>query len=136
MPDQYDNIQRTLGELRGDVKAILREMERDRNDSREARRVMYERIERVEESVVMTGQVAAQARDKIKEVETLADDTKDKLTALDNVVTKDMKPQTDRLKNIGLKGGGFLAGAALVGGFAAQPVWAAVANALDKVFKP
>ncbi len=55
---------------------------------------------------------------------------------VEETLLKDVKPQTDKLKNLGVKGGGFLAGAALIGGLAAQPAWTAIANAFEKVFKP
>jgi protein subunit release factor B len=122
VPDQLSNIERAIGELRGDVRAILRQMEQEREDAKDSRARVYERVERVEQSVTIAGQIAAQARDKA--------------TAVETTVTNEVKPQTDKLKNLGVKGGGFLAGAALVGGFAAQPVWAAIANAFDKLFKP
>lgn len=122
MPDQLANIERALGELRGDVRAILRQMEQEREDAKDSRARVYERVERVEQSVTIAGQIAAQARDKA--------------TAVEKTVTDEVKPQTDKLKNLGVKGGGFLAGAALVGGFAAQPVWAAIGTAFDKLFKP
>lgn len=114
-------IQRALGELRGDVKAILRQMAQERDDAKDSRQRVYERVERVEESVTIAGQVAAQARDKANAVEA--------------VVTKEVLPQTNRLKMIGIKGGGFLAGAAMVGGLAAQPFWTAIASAFEKITK-
>lgn len=114
-------IQRALGELRGDVKAILRQMAQEREDAKDSRIRVYERVERVEESVTIAGQVAAQARDKANAVEA--------------VVTKEVLPQTNRLKMIGIKGGGFLAGAAMVGGLAAQPFWTAIASAFEKITK-
>lgn len=115
-------IHSQLGELRGDVKAILRSMAQEREDAKDSRARVYERVERVKESVTIAGQVAAQARDKT--------------IALEKTLHEEVKPQTDRLKNLGIKGGGFLAGAAMIGGLAAQPVYAAVADALGKLFKP
>lgn len=118
---QLSNIERSIGELRGDVRAILRQMEQEREDAKDSRVRIYERVERVEESVTIAGQVAAQARDKANAVE--------------KTIQDDVKPQTDRLKMLGLKGGAFLAGASLVGGFAAQPVFAAVTGVIEKIFK-
>lgn len=114
-------IQRALGELRGDVKAILRAMEQERSDAKESRRVIYERIERVEESVHIAAQVAAQARDRS------AANTK--------ILETEVLPQTGRIKAMGIKGGGFLAGAALVGGLASQPAVAAVVTFFEKFTK-
>lgn len=122
VPDQLANIERAIGELRGDVRAILRQLEQDRDDAKDSRVLIYERVERVEQSVTIAGQVAAQARDMA--------------TAVQHVVNNEVKPQTDRLKNLGVKGGGFLAGAALIGGLAAQPFWSTIVSAFDKVFKP
>ena len=119
-PD-LNTIHNQLGELRGDVKSILRQMQQEREDAKDSRARVYERVERVEESVTIAGQVAAQAMDKAMAVEkTIADD---------------VKPQTDKLKNLGIKGGGFLAGAAMVGGLAAQPFWTAIASAFEKITK-
>ena len=119
--DQLSQIHSQLGELRGDVKSILRQMSQDREDGKDSRARVYERVERIEESVTIAGQVAAQARDKAK--------------ALEALVVEEVKPQTDKLRNLGVKGGGFLAGAALVGGFVAQPFWTIVASAVDKFSK-
>lgn len=117
---QLSKIERDIGELRGDVRAMLREMERDRADSKESRARAYERVERAEETAAIAGQVAAQARD-------VAD-------GVSKLVKEEIKPQTDKLKNLGLKGGGFLTGAAMVGGLASGPMWASVASALEKIF--
>ena len=117
--NQLSNIERSLGELRGDVRAILREIERDRQDSKESRKRVYDRVERVEESVEIAGQVAAQARDKAE--------------AVSKIVTDEVKPQTDKLKNLGLKGGGFLAGAAMVGGLVSAPLFGSIASAIEKI---
>lgn len=116
-----DSIERALGELQGGVAAILRQLEVERSDARESRARVYERVERLEHSIAITGQIAAQARDET--------------SALHKVVHEDVKPQTDRIRNVGLKGGGFLAGAALVGGLVSQPVFSAMADAITKVFK-
>jgi predicted nucleic acid-binding Zn-ribbon protein len=121
MPDQLSNIERSIGELRGDVRAILRQMELEREDAKDSRARVYERVERVENSVAITGQIAAQARDKANAVET--------------TLTNDVKPQTDRLKLLGVKGGAFIAGASLLGGFVAQPFFTTVAAAFEKIFK-
>lgn len=118
---QLANIERALGEIQGTVKAIQNEMVRDRQDAKEARQRTYERIEKVEESVGIAGKVAAQARDN-------AD-------AVAKVVTEEVKPQTDKIKHLGIKGGGFLAGAAMVGGLVSAPLWTHIASAFDKLTK-
>lgn len=119
--NQLSNIERSLGELRGDVRAILREIERDRQDSKESRKRVYDRVERVEESVEIAGQVAAQARDRSE--------------ANARTIKEEILPQTNRIKAMGIKGGGFLAGAALVGGLASQPAVAAVVSFIEKFTK-
>lgn len=118
---QLNRLLETVGELRGDVKALLREVERERKDSQESRSRVYERIEHVEKTAVLAGQVAAQARDVAEGVSKL--------------VAEEVKPQTDKLKHLGLKGGGFLTGAALVGGLASQPLLTSIASAFEKVFR-
>lgn len=117
---QLAKIERDIGELRGDVRSVLRELERDRMDSKESRSRMYDRIERSEETAAISGKVAAQARDVASDV--------------DKLVRDEIKPQTDKLKNLGIKGGGFLTGAAMVGGLASAPLWSTAASALEKLF--
>lgn len=117
---QLSKIERDIGELRGDVRSMLREMERDRVESKESRQRAYERVERAEETAAIAGQVAAQARD-------VAD-------GVSKLVKEEIKPQTDKLKNLGVKGGGFLAGAAMVGGLASGPIWTTVISGLEKIF--
>lgn len=114
-------ISSELGELRGDVRAVLRELERDRSESREARARIYQRVEAVENKIVAVAEVAEEARDKVNSV--------------DKVVSEDIKPQTDKFKRIGIRGGGFLAGAAMVGGAAAGPVWSQLKAFADAIFK-
>ena len=118
---QLSSIERSLGELRGDVRSLLRELERDRVQSRESRGRLYERIEKIEADVKIVGAVASQARDK-------ADATA-------KTLAEEVKPQTDKIKALGIKGGGFLAGAALIGGLASAPAWAAIADAFQKMIK-
>ena len=110
-----------LGELKGNVKSILRQMQQEREDAKDSRARVYDRVERVEESVTIAGQVAAQARDKAN--------------AIEKLVSDEVKPQTDKLRLLGLKGGGFLAGAAMMGGLVAQPFWTAIASAFEKITK-
>lgn len=119
--NQLANIERALGEIQGTVKAIQNDMVRDRQESKEARQRTYERVEKVEESVGIAGQTAAQARDKADAVEKL--------------VAEEVKPQTDKIKHLGLKGGGFLAGAAMVGGLVSGPIWTNIASAFEKLTK-
>ena len=129
MSEQLSNIERALGEVQGTMKSILREMEREREDASKARARMYKRIEevdakveKVEETAVLAGQVAAQARDAN--------------IATTKLVTDDIKPQTDKLKSLGIKGTSFFAGAALVGGLVSAPLFTSIASAFEKVFKP
>lgn len=119
--NQLANIERALGEIQGTVKAIQNDMVRDRQEAKEDRQRTYERVEKVEESVGIAGQTAAQARDKANAVEKL--------------VAEEVKPQTDKIKHLGLKGGGFLAGAAMVGGLVSGPIWTNIASAFEKLTK-
>lgn len=118
---QLANIERSLGEIQGTVKAIESQMQRDRQDAKESRQKTYDRVERIEETVEIAGKVAAQARDKADTVEKL--------------VVNEVKPQTDKIKNLGVKGGGFLAGAALIGGLLSGPAWASMAKAVTEMFR-
>lgn len=120
-PTSLESIHHKLGELSGDVKAILRQMELERSNAKESRRVIYERIEKVEEIATIAGKVAGLAKEK-------ADTTS-------KIIVEEVKPQTDKLKALGVKTVGFLTGAGMVGGLAAQPAWAALVNAIDKLTK-
>jgi len=135
MTEQLANIERTLGEIQGTLRAVHRELERDRQDSKESRERMYKRIAEVDNkfyeleqkiesannTAVMAGQVAAQARDATK--------------ATDQLIKTEVVPQTNRLKSLGTKGAGFLAGVALAGGLMSAPLFTSIASALEKVFK-
>lgn len=118
---QSANIERLIGEVLNETKSLRRDFERDRIDAKESRTRVYDRVQRLEESIEITAKVAAQAREA---------STKNTKT-----IDEDIKPQTDKLKNIGAKGGSFLAGAALVGGLASAPFFQAVASAVEKLTK-
>ncbi|AVX04363.1 hypothetical protein MXMO3_01838 [Maritalea myrionectae] len=116
---QTTNIERLLGELLNETRSLRRDFERDRVDAKESRTRVYNRVERLEESIEITAKVAAQAREASQKNTSTID--------------KEIKPQTDRLKNLGVKGGGFLAGAALMGGLVSAPIVQAVVAALEKL---
>lgn len=104
-----------IGEIVGTLKAMEKRMDRDEA----ARGALYERIEKVEVDIGIVGQVAAQARD-------VADTAAETLK-------KEVVPQTNKIKALGLKGGGFLAGAAFIGGLGSAPLWSGLAAAIAKV---
>ena len=117
--NQLSDIERALGELRGDVRSILRQLVQERDDDKVIRSDMSERIGRVEVNVATASKVAAQALDVASGTE--------------RILNQEVRPQTDKLKNISLKAIGFLAGAGLLGGATATPVWSAIANVLGKL---
>lgn len=124
MPDSDVSIaavHRQLGELTGLVKAMTRELERDREEAREGRARLYARVEQIDKDLALTSQIAVQARDKV--------------AAVEKTVIDDVKPQTDKIRNMGLKGGGALAAIALVAGLGGGPAFAAVASFFEKITK-
>lgn len=118
--NQLANIERSLGNVEGTLNALVKEIARDREDAAESRARIYPRVEHAEETTAVAGTIAAQARDKVD--------------ALSRVIHEDMKPQTDRLKNLWRRGSGFLAAAALLGGMS-QPAFATIVKAIGEFLK-
>lgn len=142
MPDQptsLDNIYSRLGELTGLVKGLTGELQRDRElarqreeriadelkndreEAREGRARLYARIESLDKDLGITNQIAVQARDKA--------------AAVEKTVLDDVKPQTDKIRNLGIKGGGIIAALALVGGLGGSQAAAAVSTFIEKLMK-
>ena len=117
---QLAGIERALGSVQGTLDALVKEIARDRDEALDCRSRLYARVEKAEETTVIASQVAVQAREEIKDLKA--------------VVYEDMKPQTDRLKNVGLKASGFLAAAVLFGGLS-QSAFAHVVDVIGKIFK-
>lgn len=116
---QLAKIERDLGEIVAGQRAILREMERDRQESKESRARLYKRVDEVESSAAISGKVAAQARDRVD--------------ALEKIVVEEVKPQTDRLKNFSLKVSGFFIGVALISSAVSAPLWNGITAAIQKL---
>lgn len=125
---QMNAISETLGEVQGGVKAILRELDALKVERREDVLATSTRMDRLESDVNIVGQTAAQARDTAKAASKEVEDLK-------QVVYNDIKPQTDNIKRLGLKGMGFLTGVAFLGGFLGNPALAAFKQAIDKFLK-
>ena len=125
---QMNAISQTLGEVQGGVKAILRELDALKVERREDVLATSNRMDRLESDVNIVGQTAAQARDTAKAASKEVEDLK-------SVVHNDIKPQTDNIKRLGLKGMGFLTGVAFLGGFLGNPALAAFGQAIDKFLK-
>lgn len=124
---QITDLSKSLGELSGDTKAILRQLDREREDSMEDRARVYRRVEKVEEDVKISAEIAVQARDKTAILNTKTDD-------LNKLVTEEIKPQTDKLKNVTLKAGAFLSGVILMGTIVVQPIFELVTKTIHKIF--
>lgn len=117
MTDPLHKMAGDIGRIAGTLEAMEKRMDRDEA----SRSKIYARFEKVEEDISIVGAVAAQAREvAVAAVKTL---------------NEDVVPQTSKIKNLGAKGGGFLAGAALVGGLASAPLWTQIAAAFDKMVK-
>lgn len=106
---QLANIERTLGKLLSESERA----EEDRQHANEHRAKVHERIDelreemhaklaRTENTIVITGQIAAQARDQVGALKTLIDD--------------DIKPQTDDYRRMRTMGSGFMVAVALAAG--------------------
>lgn len=117
-----------LGEIKGMAVAILRELDQAREDRKERDEAIDHRLTHFDTSLNIAAAVASQARDKAGVLE-------GKFTALENTITNDIKPETDKLKRLTLKGIGFIAGAVLVANIAATPVWAAISGTLTEISK-
>lgn len=106
---QLASIERTLGKLLSESERA----EEDREHATKQREKLHERIdelrdemhtklERTEGTIVITGQIAAQARDQAASLKTLIDD--------------EIKPQTDDYKRMRTMGSGFMVAVALAAG--------------------
>lgn len=125
---QMNVISQTLGEVQGDVKAILRELDALKAERHEDVLATAARMSRIEDDLNIVGQTAAQAQDTAKSATS-------EVEALKFVVHNDIKPQTDSIKRLGLKGMGFLTGVAFLGGFLGNPAFAAFWQAINKFLK-
>ncbi len=106
---QLAGIERTLGKLlseseRADEDRKQANEQRARVHERidELREEMHTKLERTEGTIVITGQIAAQARDQAMALKTLIDD--------------EIKPQTDDYKRMRTMGSGFMVAVALAAG--------------------
>ena len=106
---QLASIERTLGKLLNESERA----EEDRGHASQQREKLHERIdelreemhtklERTEGTIVITGQIAAQARDQAVSLKKLIDD--------------DIKPQTDDYRRMRTMGSGFMVAVALAAG--------------------
>lgn len=125
---QMSAIERSLGEVTGGIKSILRELDALKVERREDVDAQSVRMDRLETDLNIVGQTAAQARDT-------ADKAKSEVLELKETVHNDIKPQTDNLKRISLKAMGFLTAVAFLGGVLGNPALAAFGAALDKFLK-
>lgn len=129
---QLASIERTLGDIQGSMRSILREMERDRLDSTAGRQRLYERMEKVETEIQ---ERVEKVEKNLEIVSGVATQARDLASSITKTVTDEVKPQTDKIKALGLKGGGILAGMALMGGLGAGPAWAAVSSFFSNITK-
>lgn len=105
---QLADIQRTLGTLLADSKRV----EEDRRQSSEHRARIHERLDELrddmndrfrhtDESIIIAGQVAAQARGEVQ--------------SLKAIVVDEIKPQTDDFKKMRMVGSGVMMAVAVAG---------------------
>jgi hypothetical protein len=115
------SIDRQLGEVSAMLRSLHRELERDRQEAREGRARLYGKVEDLDKELSVTSAIAVQARDKVTSVEKLIND--------------ELKPQTDKIKNLGIKGTGFMAALALIGGIGGNQAMAAVSALITSITK-
>jgi phage-related minor tail protein len=121
-------IERTLGELSGGIKSVLRELDGLREERREDVLAAAERVNKIEGDLTIVGKIASQARD-------VADGAVKDVASLNKLIIDDIKPQTDNIQKLSLKGMGFMVGIAFGGGALSTPVLGAIGSALDKLLK-
>lgn len=133
--NQIADILRSLGSVEGGIVSILRELDSLKVERREDVASSNTRMDRIEADIGIVGATAAQARDLANSAKAEAAVTKSEAAELKTVILEDIKPQTDNIKRLGLKGMGFLAGVAFLGGFLGNPALAAFGQAIDKFLK-
>ena len=112
-------ISQTLGELTGAVEAMRADITRRGEDTRrfedetrENRRAIHEKLEEQEK------ELDAKLRhqdETLSQIKAAAADTKREVVDLADIMHKDVKPQTDKLKRWELMGVGFLTMAGVAG---------------------
>jgi hypothetical protein len=88
-----DEIMRALGRLEEGMERLRADFTDEKAHSAESRGRVHTKLEKIDEDLTIVGQVAAQARDKVNAVEL--------------VVSEDVKPATDdfkRMRTIGFIG--------------------------------
>lgn len=98
MSEELSAIMRVLGRLEEGQERQRADFDAEKVATRESRQRIHDKLEKIEVDVSIVGQVAAQARDKVDEVE--------------GIVLRDVKPATDDFKRMRAIG---LAGIALIG---------------------
>lgn len=94
MADDLHEIMRILGRLEEGQERQRADFETEQQHTRESRERTYEKLEKIDVDVSIVGKVAAQARDKADAVE--------------KIVVDDVKPVTDEIKQMKLRGLGAL----------------------------
>lgn len=112
-------ISQTLGELTGAVEAMRADVTRRGEDTRrfedetrQSRRAIHEKLEAQEKELDVKLRHQDEALSQIK---TAAADAQREVAELAEVMHKDVKPQTDKLKRWELMGVGFLTMAGIAG---------------------
>ena len=112
-------ISQTLGELTGAVEAMRADVTRRSEDTRrfedetrQSRRAIHEKLEAQEQELDVKLRHQDEALTQIKAA---AADTQREVAELAEVMHKDVKPQTDKLKRWELMGVGFLTMAGIAG---------------------
>ena len=105
-------ISQTLGELTGAVEAMRADVTRFEAEARENRKAVYQKLEEQERE--LDGKLRHQD-EALNQIKIAAADTQREVAELAEVMHKDVKPQTDKLKRWELMGVGFLSMAGIAG---------------------
>lgn len=115
MPDELHDIMRALGRLEEGQERMRADFIEEKAHSAESRSRVHLKLEKIEGDVSIVGKVAAQARDKVNDVEV--------------TVMTDVKPATDDFKRMRTIG---FAGVALLG-FAFTALGVSLATIGDQI---
>lgn len=133
--NQIADILHSLGSVEGGIVSILRELDSLKVERREDVASSNTRMDHIEADIGIVGATAAQAIDLANSAKAEAAVAKGEAADLKTVILEDIKPQTDNIKRLGLKGMGFLTGVAFLGGFLGNPALTAFGQAIDKFLK-
>ncbi len=128
MTAQIGQIQQTLGEVSGGMRAILRELDNMRSERRQHDIDTDSRMDKIEGDIHVIAQVSRDAHQS-------ASAAMVKTESFEHMVLTEIKPETDKIKNFNWRIMGFLAGISIAGSLVASPVLAAIGDVIHEFIK-